>query len=125
VNTLESLANQIYGDSDIIIPMLDARRMEVYSSVYSSNKEKIRKTKAEILDKKSFSDYSSSGKIIFIGNGAKKYKDICPYINVEFHENNQPSAKEMGPLAYSKFLKKEFEDVAYFEPYYLKDFILG
>ena len=125
VNTLESLAHQIKEDNVKIIPMLDARRMEVYSSVYSQDKKQIRKTKAEILDERSFSDYSDSGKICFIGNGAKKYKEICPYTNTEFLENNQPSAKEMGPLAYAKFLKNEFEDVAYFEPYYLKDFILG
>lgn len=125
VNTLESLAHQIEDDCDTIISMLDARRMEVFSSVYSKNKEQIRKTKAEILDERSFSEYANTGKICFIGNGVKKYKEICPYPNAEFLENNQPSAKEMGPLAYAKFLKKEFEDLAYFEPYYLKDFILG
>ncbi len=125
VNTLESLAHQIKEANATIIPMLDARRMEVYSSVYSQDKKQIRKTKAEILDERSFSDYSDSEKICFIGNGVKKYKDICPYTHAEFLENNQPSAKEMGPLAFDKFLKEEFEDVAYFEPYYLKDFILG
>jgi tRNA threonylcarbamoyladenosine biosynthesis protein TsaB len=125
VNTLESLAHQIEVDYDTIIPMLDARRMEVYSSVFSSKKEQIRKTRAEVLDERSFSKYSDSGKLCFIGNGVKKYKEICSFSNAEFFENNHPSAKEMGPLAYTKFLKKEFEDVAYFEPYYLKDFILG
>jgi len=125
LNTLESLVHQIEDDCDTIIPMLDARRMEVFSSVYSGDKVNIRKTQAEILDERSFSEYSNIGKIIFIGNGVRKYKEICPYTNVEFLEKKQPSSKEMGPMAFAKFQKKEFEDVAYFEPYYLKDFILG
>ena len=125
INTLESLAHQVEDDCELIIPMLDARRMEVYSSVYSKEKELIRETRAEILDERSFSEFSKSGKICFIGNGVRKYIEICPYTQVEFLENHQPSAKEMGSLAYAKFLNKEFEDVAYFEPYYLKDFILG
>jgi len=125
INTLESLAHQIEDEYDTIIPMLDARRMEVYSSVYSKDRVQIMKTQAEILNERSFSEFSNTGKICFIGNGVKKYKEICPYSNADFLEDNQPSAKEMGPLAYTKFLKKEFEDVAYFEPYYLKDFISG
>jgi tRNA threonylcarbamoyladenosine biosynthesis protein TsaB len=125
VNTLESLAHQAGTDYGTIIPMLDARRMEVYASVFSSEKKQIRETRAEILDERSFSEFSNSGKMCFIGNGAKKYQEICPFEHGEFLVDKQPSAREMGPLAYAKYLNGEFEDVAYFEPYYLKDFILG
>lgn len=125
VNTLESLAHQVKDEKHTIIPMLDARRMEVYSAVFSGKKEQIRETKAEVLNQRSFFEYSKNEKVYFIGNGVKKYKETCPYHNSEFLENNLPSANEMASLVEERFLNQLFEDVAYFEPYYLKDFILG
>jgi tRNA threonylcarbamoyladenosine biosynthesis protein TsaB len=125
VNTLESLAHQVKEKMHTIIPMLDARRMEFYSAVFSGNKEQIRETKAEILDQHSFSEYNKGENIFFIGNGVRKYKELCPYKKSTFLEDNLPSAKEMTSIAEDRYLKKQFEDVAYFEPYYLKDFIIG
>ena len=125
VATLEILASQVSIEKGCVVPMLDARRMEVYSAVYSGDYKEIRSTEAEILDEHSFQQYLKQGPVHFIGNGVDKFKEICNHPNANFVENAFPSAKEMTALAEDKFLKDEFEDVAYFEPYYLKDFIAG
>jgi tRNA threonylcarbamoyladenosine biosynthesis protein TsaB len=123
IPTLQSLAMQVEAKTDYIIPMLDARRMEVYASVYNGNKQEIRKTKAEILDQNSFSEYLEKGTVTFIGNGVEKFKEICNQSNAKFVEGKLPSALTMATLVNEKFKQQDFEDVAYFEPYYLKDFI--
>ena len=123
VATLTSLAFQVSDNIDYIVSMLDARRMEVYSAVFSSEGEEIRETKAEILDENSFSEYLEKGKVAFIGNGVSKFKPLCNHNNAVFIENKLPSSGEMAPLAYLKTKKDDIENVAYFEPFYLKDFI--
>jgi len=123
VSTLESLSHQIKIDEGYVVPMLDARRMEIYSAVFEANLNQIREIKAEILERNSFSEYLSKEKVYFIGNGVEKAKTVIRNENAIFIENKLPSANELGNLAYQKYLKSEFEDVAYFEPYYLKDFI--
>ena len=85
----------------------------------------IRDTKSEVLYKESFLEYLNKGLVYFIGNGVDKFKDICTHKNAVFIENKLPSAAEMGILAEGKYNKRDFEDLAYFEPYYLKDFIAG
>lgn len=123
--TLESLASQGIGvDADFIIPVLDARRMEVYSSVYNASLNEIRATKAEIIEEISFEDYVKKGKVLLIGSGAEKCKELLKNSNFIFNTTAVPSAKEMALLSHKKFKENNFEDVAYFEPYYLKDFIL-
>lgn len=126
VSTLESMAHQIEVASGThIIPVLDARRMEVYSSVFNHQYDSVREIRAEIIDENSFSDYiSTTKKALLIGNGAEKCKEILQHPNLEFVTTAAPSSKEMAPLAYNKYTKQDFEDVAYFEPYYLKDFIV-
>ncbi len=124
VPTLTVLAQQVQ-ESAIIIPLLDARRMEVYSAIFSSEKIQIRETRAEILSTESFSTFLKQGKTIFIGNGVAKFRDICAHANAEFRTDITPSSSEMTQLAFKKYVDQEFEDVAYFEPYYLKDFIAG
>jgi len=123
VSTLESMAHQIKKDQGYIVPMLDARRMEIYSAVFEANLNLIREIKAEILDESSFSEYLKKGKVYFIGNGVEKAKTVLTNANAIFIENKLPSANDMANLAYQKYLKNDFEDVAYFEPYYLKDFL--
>lgn len=123
ISTLEALAHQFNIEEGVIIPMLDARRMEVYSAVFDSNYNQIRDTEAQILEVASFKEYLDNGKVYFIGNGVEKTKSLITHPNAVFIENKLPSAKEMGKLAYKKHLKSEFENVAYFEPFYLKDFI--
>ena len=123
VETLRSLAQQI-DEETIIIPMLDARRMEVYSAIYSAQKSLLRPTEAQILDDNSFSAELNSGKVTFIGNGVLKFQDICNHPNAIFVDS-LPSAKDMIAIAEEKYKTSIFEDIAYFEPFYLKDFVAG
>jgi tRNA threonylcarbamoyladenosine biosynthesis protein TsaB len=123
VATLEALAHQIKIEEGVIVSMLDARRMEVYSAVFNTEFQQIRDTQAQILDKQSFKDYLEEGKVYFIGNGVEKTKTLISHPNAVFIDNKLPSANEMSTLSYKKFKENSFEDVAYFEPYYLKDFV--
>jgi len=123
IPTLESLAYQVTTDKGIIIPMLDARRLEVYASIYDCEYKQIRETKAEILDLNSFLDYLRNNKVVFIGSGVSKTSELIKHPNAVFIQNKLPSARDMGQLAYVKYKKNDIEDVAYFEPYYLKDFL--
>lgn len=123
VATLKALAHQIKIEKGVIVPMLDARRMEVYSSVFNSEYKQIRETQAQILDAASFNEYLEKGKVYFIGNGVEKTKTLITHPNAIFVENKLPSANEMSKLAFDKYKKNDIEDIAYFEPYYLKDFI--
>jgi tRNA threonylcarbamoyladenosine biosynthesis protein TsaB len=125
VNTLQSLAFSISIEKGYKIPLLDARRMEVYSQVFSDHTEKIRDVFAEIITPDSFSDYLNDQKVYFLGDGAQKCKEIITHENANFIDNKFPSAEEMSAISYEKFKKNEFEDVAYFEPFYLKEFIGG
>lgn len=124
ITTLSSLANAIVVDKgDLIVPLLDARRMEVYSAVYSFEKKLIREIQAQIIDENSFSEYLENGKTYFLGDGALKCKENIHHENAIFLEGYFPSAKEMVGLSFEKFINNDFEDVAYFEPFYLKDFV--
>jgi tRNA threonylcarbamoyladenosine biosynthesis protein TsaB len=123
IPTLEALAHQVKKCDGIIVTMLDARRMEVYAAIFDSNYNQIRETQAEILNESSFSKYLEQGKVYFIGNGVEKTKTLISHPNAIFVDDKLPSANEMGFLANHKYKKSDFEDVAYFEPYYLKDFV--
>ncbi len=132
VNTLQSLAigalqdyNLDKGLPVLFCPMIDARRMEVYCALFDKNNHEVRKTKAEIIKPDSFQTYLESNKVIFFGDGADKCKDVIQHPNAVFLENIFPSAANMVVIALGKFKNQEFEDVAYFEPFYLKDFIAG
>ncbi len=123
IATLEALAHQVKIKDGVIVSMLDARRMEVYSAIFNSEYKQIRDTQAQVLDKNSFAEYLEKGKVYFIGNGVEKTKALITHPNAVFVDNKLPSANEMCKLAYDKYKKNDTEDVAYFEPYYLKDFI--
>ena len=125
IPTLTSIAFKVPENASVIVAMLDARRMEVYSAVFNSEKQEIRETRAEVLTETSFSEYLEKGKVSFIGSGVSKFMDICSHPNANFIVNELPSASQMATLAYSKQKIDDTEDVAYFEPYYLKDFISG
>ena len=123
VPTLEALAHQVKTKEGMIIPMLDARRMEVYSAVYDANHSLIRETQAQVLEANIFDNYLKKYKVYFIGNGVEKAKKVINHPNAIFIEGKLPSANEMSLLSFEKYKKSDIEDVAYFEPYYLKDFI--
>ncbi|MFO8147935.1 MAG: tRNA (adenosine(37)-N6)-threonylcarbamoyltransferase complex dimerization subunit type 1 TsaB [Bacteroidota bacterium] len=124
VSTLTALAYQVKQKA-LVIPMLDARRMEVYTAVFDKEREQVLKTSAMILDENSYLEYLQNGPVYFIGSGVTKFKELCNHTNANFIEGKLPSAKEMIDLAISKYKISDFEDVAYFEPYYLKDFMAG
>jgi tRNA threonylcarbamoyladenosine biosynthesis protein TsaB len=122
VDTLQVLAQQVSVENGLIVPMLDARRMEVYSAVFDNNHHKIMEVQAEVLTEKSYAD--STENIYFVGDCQEKCQTVLTATNFTFlPEVVFPSAKEMSGLSFAKFTKKEFEDVAYFEPFYLKDFM--
>ncbi|MFQ3182213.1 MAG: tRNA threonylcarbamoyladenosine biosynthesis protein TsaB [Polaribacter sp.] len=123
IDTLKSLSCAISIDEGVIVPMLDARRMEVYAAVYNKDHQEVRKIKAEILDETSFSSELEKGKVYFLGDGSQKCKEIITHQNAVFIDGKFPSSKEMATLSYLKYKKKDTEDVAYFEPFYLKDFV--
>lgn len=122
INTLESLAQQTSNEEGYIIPMLDARRMEVYTMILNNKHQILEKTSAKILDENSYSKYLEKGKCYFLGNGSNKFSEIIDHPNAIFIDDKIPSAKEIGLLAINSFSNSTFEDVAYFEPFYLKDF---
>lgn len=133
INTLDILVrecllhhNSILKEAErdtLLCPMIDARRMEVYTAVYDSQGSRIRETTAEIIDESSFSDLLSKKKMLFFGNGAEKCSAILSSPNARFLQNLYPTASSMGALAIQSFRNSEFVDSAYFEPFYLKDFI--
>lgn len=126
VPTLKTLALQVKQKKEgFIIPLLDARRMEVYTAGFNSDNRRVFDTRAEVLTPDSFSEYLENASVAFIGSGVEKFSKICNHENATFIEGKLPSAAEMISLAEEKFRKKKFVDVAYFEPYYLKDFVAG
>jgi tRNA threonylcarbamoyladenosine biosynthesis protein TsaB len=137
VGTLKSLANGMIlkltaeGENPadfLFCPMIDARRMEVYTAVYGSRLQEIRKVLAEVIDENSFFDFFRQKKpLIFVGDGAAKCKEILSKVspNAIFREEFLASATYMAPLAEEKLKAGDFEDTAYFEPFYLKDFVAG
>ena len=123
VNSLETMIEPFLGQNyDVIIPLIDARRMEVYCAVFDGNSgEMLTETEAKILDEQSFKELEGK-KILFVGDGAKKAQEILQISGADFNENVYPSAKYLIKKSVEKFNRQDFEDVAYFEPFYLKDF---
>lgn len=121
----EKLGSQI-GKNDLLIPMIDARRMEVYAAVFDANLNKIEDTAALIIDENSFADLRKEHHIWLFGDGAPKLIQLFEnQHNISIIDGFNPSAAFMRPLAERALLNKDFVDVAYFEPFYLKDFIAG
>jgi len=123
VDTLKTLALSVSITEGCIIPLLDARRMEVYSSVFDSENKKIREVKAEIITEDSFHNFLTKQKVYLVGDGVEKCKEVINHKNTTFIDGKLPSANEMSMLSFKKYKNNDIEDVAYFEPFYLKDFI--
>lgn len=123
VNSLETMIEPFLSQNfDYIIPLLDARRMEVYTAVFDGiSGNMITETEAKILDETSFQEFKDK-KVIFVGDGASKAKEIFQLAEAEFNADVYPSAKYLIRKAVGKFNNKDFENVAYFEPFYLKEF---
>jgi tRNA threonylcarbamoyladenosine biosynthesis protein TsaB len=133
IETLEAMAygmasrsEYFIDDNTLLCPMIDARRMEVFTAVFSANGERIRKTSAEIINEDSFSDLLRNKKMLFFGDGAEKCRAMLGgNPNALFFPGFINSAVDLTAKAAEKFGNREFENVGYFEPYYLKDFIAG
>lgn len=130
VNTLHAMAagmiNLTGDDSFLVCPMIDARRMEVYAAVFDHSLKELKATEAVIIDEHSFEDLLKDHKILFAGDGAPKCKEVLSHqANAFFNDEFHPSARHMAPLTEQKYDRKKFENVAYFEPFYLKDFVAG
>lgn len=136
VNTLEIIAQCAIDSGDIaspdalIVPMIDARRMEVYTTICDAKGRPLTQTEAKILDETSFAEQIGSHTVLFTGNGAEKFGSLLASLPGGLPGNisvtsRMPHAKGMRVAAYARLQKKEFEDTAYFEPFYLKDFVAG
>lgn len=125
VNTLQTMAVQVMAaKGDLLCPMIDARRMEVFCQVFSAERNPILPVEAKIIDESSFAEQLKEGRVHFFGNGSSKCKNVLQSKNAIFVENIYPSAKHMGALAYDQFVRKDFVDLVYFEPFYLKEFMI-
>lgn len=122
-NSLETMIHPfLNGNYDLIIPLIDARRMEVYSALFDGKTgEMLTDTEAKVLDERSYQEYEDK-KILFVGDGAAKAKEILQLPRSEFKADVYPSAQYLIHKAVEKYNREEFEDVGYFEPFYLKDF---
>jgi len=127
VNTLQAMAYMAVVKSNIknglLCPMIDARRMEVYSAIFSKDLVEKRSTQAEIVTDTSFAEELNKNEIIFFGDGAHKCKHVLTHAHAIFLDDIYPSAQYMAPLAQKAFDLNQFKDLAYFEPFYLKDFV--
>lgn len=124
VDTLQTLASQANVSAGKIIPMIDARRMEVYSEIFTADLEIERPIEAEVITEDSFKDYTET--LYFVGDCAEKCKAVLTKENFVFLEEiKYPSAAAMSKISYNKYQKSDTVDVAYFEPYYLKDFMMA
>ena len=109
----------------LICPMIDARRMEVYAAVYDRALCPLRDIQADIVTEETYKAYLDKSPVYFFGDGAQKCKGVLNHPNAHFIPNIRPLAKHMAPLAEQAFVRGVFEDVAYFEPFYLKAFVAG
>lgn len=127
INTLQSLAHGYWlknpAFSGLVCPMIDARRMEVYCALYNTKLQEVMATQAKIIDTDSFKTDLQQNAIAFIGNGAAKCQTSINNPNAQFGVSVACNASYLSQLAQQAFTQKQFEDLAYFEPFYLKDFV--
>ena len=117
------LNEKVAEDNALLCPMLDARRMEVYAQITNKALQTVKETSADIVEANTYEEYLQNNVVYFFGNGADKCKEVITHPNARFIENIVPLAKNMFPLAEKRMAEERFEDVAYFVPFYLKDFV--
>ena len=129
VPTLELLAvpillhHESIEEEALLVPMIDARRMEVYSAVYDRSLKAVRAIQADVVDGDTYKEFLDKGPVYFFGDGAEKCMEVIHHPNAHLIKNIEPVAKNMFPLAEKRMAEGKFEDVAYFVPFYLKDFV--
>ena len=117
------LREMVTDDDALLCPMLDARRMEVYAQLFTRSLREVRSIQADVVDADTYREYLDKHPVYFFGNGAMKCKEVIDHPNAHFIEGIEALAKNMLPLAERRMAREEFEDVAYFVPFYLKDFV--
>ncbi|MGM0612675.1 MAG: tRNA (adenosine(37)-N6)-threonylcarbamoyltransferase complex dimerization subunit type 1 TsaB [Bacteroidota bacterium] len=130
ISTLQAMTmhavDELKPQDALLAPMIDARRQEVYTAVFDREGNQIKSVAAEVIDENSLKEYSQEKKVFYFGDGAEKCRNTFQQVeNMRYHEGGFPSAAYMNTLAQGKYNAGEFVDVAYFEPFYLKDFIAG
>lgn len=128
VPTLELMAVPVLlreevEEGALLCPMIDARRMEVYSAVYDRALHEVRGIQADVVDAETYREYLDRGPVYFFGNGAKKCMEVINHPNARLIKGVEPLAKWMFPIAERRIAQEKYEDVAYFVPFYLKDFV--
>ena len=117
------LSDDIEDENALLCPMIDARRMEAYTAIYDRALREVRQVQADVIEVGTYKEWLDKGLVYFFGNGAEKCKEILTHPNARFIDDVIPTAKSMLPLAELAIAKGNYEDVAYFEPFYLKDFV--
>ncbi len=128
VSSLQSMAleaAQKHADHDVFVPMIDARRMEVYTHQFDGDNKALTEIEAKVLDESSYKDELLTKRLLLCGDGSAKCKDLLVSENCTIDDSILPSSRSMASLSYRKFKAEEFVDTAYFEPFYLKDFVAG
>ncbi len=126
---LQAVAPLLYHEEipedALFCTMIDARRMEVYAELYERSLKVVRQTQPDIVDAETYKEFLDKGPVCFFGGGSAKCKDVINHPNAIFLDNIEPMARYMAPLAEMRLRKNQTEDVAYFVPFYLKDFVAG
>ena len=117
------LREMIPEEDALLCPMLDARRMEVYAALYTRALKEVRPIQADIVDENTYREYLDRHPVYFLGNGATKCMKAINHPNARFIKDIEPLAKYMQPLAERNYFQEQYEDTAYFVPFYLKDFV--
>ena len=117
------LHHEAVEDDALLVPMIDARRMEVYSAVYDRALKEVRGIQADVVDGHTYKEYLDRGPVYFFGNGAEKCMEVIHHPNAHLIKGIDALAKNMFPLAEKRMAEEKFEDVAYYVPFYLKDFV--
>ncbi len=128
IHTMQSMfefVKRTQPEFDFYIPMIDARRMEVYASIFDREGNEVKEVSADVLEDGIYTDFIQGKKTLIFGNGAEKSQEIFTESHFEFNTKTNISALGMNRIAFEKYQQKRFEDLAYFEPNYLKDFIAG
>ena len=128
VPTLELMAVPVLlreevEEGALLCPMIDARRMEVYSAVYDRALHEVRGIQADVVDAETYREYLDRGPVYFFGNGVEKCMEVINHPNARLIKGVEPLAKWMFPIAERRIAQEKYEDVAYFVPFYLKDFV--
>ncbi len=121
--TVPVLLREEVEEGALLCPMIDARRMEVYSAVYDRALHEVRGIQADVVDAETYREYLDRGPVYFFGNGAEKCMEVINHPNARLIKGVEPLAKWMFPIAERRIAQEKYEDVAYFVPFYLKDFV--